>query len=98
MRIKLILILAFVLPGLAIADCSESTFTETQTVWVDATFGFRKKGGAKGINKTHKKMEAEGWCFKDFELYTENGDLEGFFLTYTRVKSNSPAAVPPSDD
>ncbi len=94
MQIKLILILAFILPGLAFADCSESKFTETQTVWVDATFGFRKKSGAKGINKIHKQMEAKGWCFKDFELYTENGDLEGFFLTYTRAKSNLKPAQP----
>ena len=60
--------------------------TETKTVWVDAHFGFRKKSGAKGINKIHKDMEAKGWSFADMELYDENGDLEGFFITYTRAK------------
>jgi len=71
-------------PVTVYAEQKQPARTETKTVWVDAHFGFRKKSGAKGINKIHKEMEADGWSFADMELYDENGDLEGFFITYTR--------------
>ena len=84
---KALLICVFLfLPASASANCHDSSFTEARTVWVDANFAFRKKGGAKVINKIHQDMEAEGWGFQDMEPYTENGDLEGFFITYTRNK------------
>jgi len=42
------------------------------------------------INKLHAKMEAEGWQYQDLGVYTEDGDLEGLFVTYVR----RPAATP----
>ncbi len=38
----------------------------------------------KAINKMHAKMEAEGWIYKDMGVYTEDGDLQGVFVTYVR--------------
>ncbi len=87
MRFILLTLAALILPTTGIASCTGGAAnTETTTVWLDAKFGFRKKSGASGINKTHKKMEAKGWCFNSMELYTENGDLEGFFVSYSREK------------
>jgi len=77
-------------PVTSFAEQKLPAATEAKTVWVDAHFGFRKKSGAKGINKIHKDMETNGWSFADMELYNENGDLEGFFITYTRVKKPEP--------
>jgi hypothetical protein len=50
---------------------------------------FVGKGSAgsvtKAINKLHAKMEAEGWTYSDMEVYVEDGDLEGIFVTYVRT-------------
>lgn len=39
---------------------------------------------AKEINELHGKMEQQGWKFADMEVHTENGDTEGFWITYTK--------------
>jgi hypothetical protein len=50
---------------------------------------FVEKGSAsavlKAINALHAKMEAEGWSYRDMSVYTEDGDLEGVFVTYVRT-------------
>jgi hypothetical protein len=50
---------------------------------------FVEKGSAsavlKAINALHAKMEAEGWSYRDMSVYTEDGDLEGVFVTYARM-------------
>ena len=38
----------------------------------------------KAINKMHARMEAEGWTYRDMGVYTEDGDLQGVFVTYVR--------------
>lgn len=49
---------------------------------------FISKGSAssvtKAVNEMHAKMEAEGWSYKDMDVYIENGDLQGLFVTYVR--------------
>ena len=57
---------------------------DSVTVFVDATFGFRKKHMASQLTKSHARYEAMGYRFADMEPYVENGDLVGFFVTYTR--------------
>lgn len=50
---------------------------------------FVNKGSAssvtKALNKLHAKMEAEGWSYAEMEVYVEDGDLEGIFVTYVRA-------------
>jgi hypothetical protein len=59
---------------------------------------FVSKGSAssvtKALNKLHAKMEAQGWAYSDMEVYTEDGDLEGIFVTYVRAHETAPAAAP----
>ncbi|HET7359711.1 MAG TPA: hypothetical protein VFJ04_06145 [Rhodanobacteraceae bacterium] len=57
---------------------------DTVTVFVDATFGFRKKHMASQLTKSHAKYAAMGYRYVDMAAYDENGDLVGFFVTYTR--------------
>lgn len=54
----------------------------TVTVYVGMTFG--KKKAAEEINEMHAKMQKDGWRFTDMETNMENGDTEGFWVTYTR--------------
>jgi hypothetical protein len=60
---------------------------------------FIAKGSAdsvtKAINKMHAKMEAEGWTVQTVAVYTEDGDLEGLFVTYVRPGAAAPAAAKP---
>ena len=58
--------------------------TEAWTVFVpDATFR-RQDGSAKRLTQTHRDAKEQGWQFADMTTYIENGDLQGFFITYTR--------------
>jgi hypothetical protein len=53
----------------------------TSTVWVD---GKGQAGFADKVNKMHADMEAKGWKFGDMEIYVEDGDMKGAFVTYVR--------------
>jgi hypothetical protein len=64
----------------------QKTDANSVTVFVDARIGGKKRSSIKKINKSHKKFEAKGYQVVDIAIYTENGDLEGFFISY--VKSN----------
>lgn len=57
---------------------------EAITVFQDVSLIGRKDGAARNISRKHREMAKEGWRFADMEPYTENGDLEGFYLSYTR--------------
>lgn len=57
---------------------------QTVTVFVDATFGMRKNHMARKLTKSEAEYAAKGYHFAQMVAYTENGDLEGFFVTYVR--------------
>ncbi|NIP18131.1 MAG: hypothetical protein GWM87_08215 [Xanthomonadales bacterium] len=61
-------------------DCEEAV-----TVFQDVSGTGRKDRAAANMTKRHASMAEDGWRFDDMEIYTENGDLEGFFLTYVRA-------------
>lgn len=52
-----------------------------RTVWVD---GKGKGSMADKVNKVHAEMAAKGWRFVDLDVYIENGDMQGMFVTYQR--------------
>ena len=60
------------------ANCPE---LQANTVFVSDK---GKKGSAKKLTESHKNAESQGWNFDEMSLYTEDGDLEGFYVTYTR--------------
>jgi len=57
---------------------------EAKTVFQDSSRFSRRGFAAKNMNETHAEHTQQGWKFEDMETYIENGDLEGFFLTYSR--------------
>jgi maltose-binding protein MalE len=59
----------------------EPVAQNTTTAWVD---GKGYSGFSEKLNKKHAEMEAKGWKFGDLEIYTENGDMQGAFVTYVR--------------
>ncbi|MGY3040685.1 hypothetical protein ACVWWQ_002308 [Rhodanobacter sp. TND4EL1] len=57
---------------------------DTVTVFIDATFGFRKKHMASQLTKSHAAYAARGYRYVDMAPYNENGDLVGVFVTYAK--------------
>ncbi len=66
------------------ARCGE---IQAYTVFVKDKSGNRQKGSAELISKQHQLAEKGGWNFDELAVYIEDGDLQGFFITYTRPHS-----------
>jgi hypothetical protein len=87
---RLLLALAlFTLTPAAFAADIEATAAQAQlkhepavTVWISSTWGFRKQSAAKDLNEAHRAFGAHGYEVVSVESYVENGDLQGFFVTY----------------
>jgi len=71
----------------------EPSRLEAKTIFVDISALSRRKGMANGLTEKHQEYAQLGWEFSDLEIYIENGDLEGFFVTYVRSKNRSKTAV-----
>ena len=54
------------------------------TIWIDASWGFRNQGAANNLTRAHSAFAAQGYKVVSVEPYIENGDLQGFFVTYQR--------------
>ena len=54
------------------------------TVWIDASWGFRNQGAANNLSKAHQSLTQHGYKVVSVEPYIENGDLQGFFVTYQK--------------
>jgi len=57
---------------------------QSVTIWVDASWGFRNQGAANSLNRAHEAFAARGYRVLSVEPYIENGDLQGFFVTYQK--------------
>ena len=66
---------------------------EAMTVFHDVSGFGRRNRAANRMTEKHAEMALSGWRFADMQIYTENGDLEGFYITYTRAASCSPEPV-----
>ncbi len=56
----------------------------TVSLYVDVDLGARKSGSATELNQAHRAFNASGFDVVSVVGYTENGDLQGFFVTYVR--------------
>jgi hypothetical protein len=76
--------LAFAADLESIAAHAQASQQPAVTVWVSSTWGFRKQGAARELNEVHQLFGAHGYEVVSVEPYIENGDLQGFFVTYRR--------------
>jgi hypothetical protein len=72
------------------AERAAATGTKAVTIFVDADWGGREDGAARELTRAHAAFEARNWEVVDVEAYAENGDLQGFFVTYRRVSPGNP--------
>jgi len=61
-------------------DCEEAI-----TIFHDISGFGRKNRAAEKMTEKHGEMAVSGWRFAGMVIYTENGDLEGFYVSYTRA-------------
>lgn len=54
------------------------------TLWVEASWGFRNQGAANSLSRAHQAFTTRGYDVVSVEPYIENGDLQGFFVTYQK--------------
>jgi hypothetical protein len=54
------------------------------SIWVEVSWGFRNQGAANNLNRAHQVFAARGYRVLSVEPYIENGDLQGFFVTYRK--------------
>ena len=54
------------------------------TIFHDISGFGRKDRAAARMTERHDEMALSGWRFAGMVIYTENGDLEGFYVSYTR--------------
>lgn len=54
------------------------------TIFMDVNKLTRKNLAAKKMTQYHNEFAAYGFQLMSVEPYTENGDLEGFFLSYQK--------------
>jgi hypothetical protein len=92
-RLLLITMLALALPAQAalFGKSPEKSAAEAAaadmsavTLWIDASWGFRNQGAANNLSKSHQAFAARGYKVVSVEPYVENGDLQGFFVTYQK--------------
>lgn len=65
------------------------------SIYVDANWGNRTNGAAKALTNAHVAFGHAGYELVDVETYSENGDLQGFFVSYRRRHDATPAAARP---
>ena len=95
MKLALITLISFALmsaPAFAKKDKDEDKVEiparcgelQAHTVFLKDKAGNRQKGSAELISEQHRLAEKGGWNFDELAVYIEDGDLQGFFITYSR--------------
>ncbi len=64
-------------------EAAEKSLTAI-TLFIDINSLTRKPMAAKKTTESHQDFAAYGYELVDLSVYTENGDLEGFFLAYQK--------------
>ena len=52
------------------------------TIYLDVGIRGRTERAAARMTELHTEYFAKGWTVVDVDPYVENGDLQGFFITY----------------
>jgi hypothetical protein len=88
--LMLVALLALVSPAAAAADYADDAAQAAAsgasgwTIYVDVTFGLRKRAAAAELVDAHRAFSDQGFEPVAVTAHEENGDLQGFFVTYRR--------------
>ncbi len=70
--------------GKAEEDAAMPAGKAAKTVFVGASKMGKRDRAAKKMTEQHENYAKEGWTVVNVAVYTENNDLEGFFVTYVK--------------
>jgi hypothetical protein len=70
-------------PEVAAEDAAKDQLPAV-TIWISASWGFRNQGAANNLTKSHTAFAKHGYKVLSVQPYIENGDLQGFFVTYQK--------------
>ena len=73
------------LPGPPTATAGRASVT----IWLGAGKAGKKDKAAESLTKVHAAMADRGWGFAGMESYVENGDLQGFWVTYVDARTTA---------
>ena len=88
MRYAMFLVLAcgaLAIPVSDAADHEPASCSTFATEFIDVSALGRKNSAAEKMTERANERAAQGWRQVDMEIYTENGDLEGFFMVFERT-------------
>jgi len=71
------------------ADAAASEGLSAVTVFIDVTLGMRKDRAATALTRSHTAFARHCYRVLDVSTYNENGDLQGFFVTYQRADTTA---------
>ena len=77
-------ILSFTINAKTSAQEAAEKSLSAVTVFLDVNQLTRKKLAARKMTKSHNEFAAHGYELVAVSPYTENGDLEGFFVSYKK--------------
>ncbi|GAA4819465.1 hypothetical protein GCM10011365_09840 [Marinicella pacifica] len=69
------------------AEKAAKSGLEAVTVFIDISRFSRKNGAAEKMTESHQDFARFGYILVAVNVYTENGDLEGFFVSYRKDKT-----------
>ena len=67
-----------------VAEEAQAANLPAVTLWIEATWGMRNQGAANSLTKAHTAFAKYGYKVVSVQPYIENGDLQGFFVTYQK--------------
>ncbi len=78
--------LCYTAPAMADSTAEEASQKglHAVTVFIDITRFNRKNGAAKKLTQSHQEFARFGYRLVAVNVYTENSDLEGFFVSYRK--------------
>ncbi len=80
----LLLVSSFDVQSKSAAEKAAEKSLAAVTVFLDVTKLTRKHTAARNMSQSHQEFAQYGYELVDVSPYTENGDLEGFFVSYKK--------------
>lgn len=87
----MVLLVAMTFSSASLAKQNEAQIARAKnlsavTIYVDISGFSRKNSAAQKLTKLHQIFAKEGYELISVDIYTENADLQGFFVSYKREK------------
>ena len=85
LSVTLITFLSLSTVSMAKDEVPQATPGAGLTIYMDISAVGKTTRAAERMTTLHKQHQAKGWKVIDVDPYVEDGDLQGFFITYVAV-------------